>query len=121
MPEELNYPSEVVSDSDKLEFCYKALEQLRFKHNCLGALFQMGNMTNAEFNNYLLTCYANEPDYIKAIKKNIEGKTPISKIDFDDYVRNEHDQKELKIAREIGRLKNILSKSNKFEVDLDSI
>ena len=48
----INYPQNVVTDMEKLEFCYIAQESLRFEHNLKGEEFNKGQITKTEWDNY---------------------------------------------------------------------
>src|SRR3990167_8119273 len=49
----IKYPAEVDTDIEKLEFSSRAEEVLRLEHNVVGARFRDGEITLAQWNNYL--------------------------------------------------------------------
>ena len=49
----IKYPAEVDTDAERLEFSIRAEEVLRLEHNVVGARFRDGEITLAQWNNYL--------------------------------------------------------------------
>ena len=49
----IKYPAQVDTDLEKIEFSSRAEELLRLEHNIMGAKFRDGEITEAQWTNYL--------------------------------------------------------------------
>ena len=105
----IKYPTEIITNRDKLEFLYSAQEKLRLEHNEMGRKFRDG-----EIDSWAWEQYKN-----KFSSKNYELSCQIAPI-RDDVIEQILGE-DIVITNKINQEKEKFKKSVRWDIDLNKI